>query len=200
MSEKKFVLASNNMKKLAELSDIMRQMGFVIVSQSEAGFFKIVDETGDTFEENALLKARAAAAATGMAAVADDSGLCVDALGGAPGVYSARYGGEGRTDEERCEFLLTNMAGEKQRAAKFVSVIACVFPDGTELLSRGECAGEILYKPRGENGFGYDPLFEADGAGKSMAEMCPMEKNAVSHRGRALAKFADELRKYYADK
>ena len=195
----RYILASNNRGKLREMKAILAETGAEVVSQREAGADFEAEETGTTFEENALIKARAACAALGEPAIADDSGLCVDALGGAPGVYSARYGGC-KTDPERLALLLKNLGDEKNREAKFVSCIACVFPNGDVLTARGECPGTITAAPRGENGFGYDPVFELPGTGKTMAQLTEEEKNAVSHRGRALKAFQEKLREYDAHK
>ena len=195
----RYILASNNNGKLREMKVILAETGAEVVSQREAGADFEAEETGTTFEENALIKARAACQALGEPAIADDSGLCVDALGGAPGVYSARYGGC-KTDPERVALLLKNLGDEKDREAKFVSCIACVFPNGDVLTARGECPGTITAAPRGENGFGYDPVFELPGTGKTMAQLTEEEKNAVSHRGRALKAFQEKLREYDAHK
>ena len=186
----KLILASNNKKKLKELREILSGMDFEVMSQRDAGYDFEVDETGETFEENAYLKAIAVAKATGLTTIADDSGLMVDALNGEPGVYSARYGGShDESDEFRLRFLLENMAEKKERSARFVSCICCILPDGTVLRTRGECEGEIVHEPRGTGGFGYDPVFEVHGTGKTMAELTPEEKNDISHRGKALEKF-----------
>ena len=195
----RYILASNNRGKLREMKAILAETGAEVVSQREAGADFEAEETGTTFEENALIKARAACAALGEPAIADDSGLCVDALGGAPGVYSARYGGC-KTDPERLALLLKNLGDEKNREAKFVSCIACVFPNGDVLTARGECPGTITTVPRGDGGFGYDPVFELPGTGKTMSELTEEEKNAVSHRGRALKQFQEKLREYDAHK
>ncbi|MBR3751865.1 MAG: RdgB/HAM1 family non-canonical purine NTP pyrophosphatase, partial [Ruminiclostridium sp.] len=133
--------------------------------------------------------------ATGLPAIADDSGLVVEALDGAPGVYSARYGGEGLDDTGRWQLLLKNMEGKENRACKFVSVICCAFPDGTELMARGEVHGVVAQGPKGEGGFGYDPVFWLPERGKSMAELTAEEKNQISHRGNALRVFKKELEK-----
>ena len=191
----RFVLASNNARKLEELRQILSQMGHEVLSQREVGLNLTVEETGTTFEENARLKARGASDALGLPVIADDSGLMVDALDGAPGVYSARYGGEGLDDRGRNALLLKNMEGKENRSARFVCCICCRFPDGREITARGECPGQILEGPRGKDGFGYDPVFYMPEYGKTMAEMTPVEKNAVSHRGRALERLAAELRK-----
>ena len=193
----KFVLASNNRKKLEELRGILSAFGYEVVSQREAGLNLEVEETGTTFEENAMLKAKGACHALNMPAVADDSGLVVDALNGGPGVYSARYGGEGLDDTGRYMLLLKNMENIEQRQAKFVSCIACVFPDGHEITARGECRGEITRKPVGSDGCGYDPVFFMPEFGKTMAEMTAEEKNTVSHRAAALKIFTQKLKEYY---
>ncbi|PKM71960.1 MAG: non-canonical purine NTP pyrophosphatase [Firmicutes bacterium HGW-Firmicutes-16] len=195
----RYILASNNKGKLKEMKAILANLGAEVISQSEAGLSIDADETGTTFEENALIKAKAACEAIREPAIADDSGLAVEALGGAPGVYSARYGGCA-TDEERVNLLLKNLEGEKNRRAKFVSCIACTFPNGDVITARGECEGVITLAPRGEGGFGYDPIFELLDTGKTMAELSDEEKNAVSHRGRALKIFEMKLREYNADK
>ena len=192
----KLILASNNGKKLKELKEILGDMGVEVLSQSEAGLKLEVEETGTTFAENALLKAEGAAKALGLPAIADDSGLVVEALGGAPGVYSARYGGPGLDDTQRYELLLKNMEHEENRAAKFVSSIACVFPGGDVLTAEGTCGGEILRHPVGDGGFGYDPVFLPKGKDKSMAQLTPEEKNAISHRGNALRAFRVKLEDY----
>ena len=197
----RFVLASNNKKKLAELKTILADLNAEVLSQSEAGLNFEAEETGVTFEENALIKAKAAADALNETAIADDSGLVVEALGGEPGVYSARYGGDScHSDEERTALLLKNMEGVTDRSAMFVSCIACVFPNGELITARGECKGTIIHSARGDGGFGYDPVFVPDGMQKTMAELSPEEKNAVSHRGAALRNFETKLRIYYADK
>ena len=148
----KLVLASKNPKKLRELNDILSQLGIEVCSQAEVGVDVDVEETGTTFEANSLLKAQAVMEACGLPAIADDSGLCVDALQGAPGVYSARYGGEGLDDMGRTRLLLENMRGAGPRTAKFVSVITCCFPNGDVLCARGECPGTIAFAPMGEGG------------------------------------------------
>lgn len=197
----RYILASNNKGKLKEMKTILSDLGAQVVSQGEAGLKLEAEETGATFEENALIKARAACEALSEPAIADDSGLAVEALSGAPGVYSARYGGETcQNDEERVRLLLKNLESAENRSAKFVSCIACVFPNGEVITARGECEGRITAQPRGEGGFGYDPVFEIPGTGKTMAELSPEEKNAVSHRGRALKIFEMKLREYNADK
>lgn len=185
-----FVIATHNAKKLKELKRILDPLGFDAVIRED---LPEVEETGTTFAENALLKAESACKVTGMPAIADDSGLVVDALGGAPGVYSARYAGEGATDRQRYEKLLTELreVPTEQRTARFVSAVCCVFPDGTILTAEGACEGIIAFGPKGEGGFGYDPIFLV--GERSYAEMTAEEKDSISHRGRALAKLAQEL-------
>ena len=197
------ILASNNAHKLTEIRAILADLGIELISQREAGCDFEVEETGTTFEENAYLKAAAVTKATGAPAIADDSGLEVDALGGEPGVYSARYTGRHEdTDEDRNNLVLQKLGDlpMEQRTARFVSAICCTFPNGDVLSARGTMEGKILFAPRGENGFGYDPLFLADGQERSNGELSAEEKNAISHRGNALRIFKEELRNYYADK
>ena len=174
---------------------ILSQMGVEVLTQAEVGVYLEREETGTTFEENSLLKARAVMEASGLPAIADDSGLCVDALGGAPGVYSARYGGPGLDDVGRYCLLLENMKGQP-RGAKFVSVITCCFPHGDVLTARGECPSTIAVAPMGEGGFGYDPVFFIPSLKKTFAQLTPEEKNAISHRGKALEAFQVKLREY----
>ena len=188
----KVVLASHNQKKMVEMKAILSQMGVEVLSQAEVGVDLEPEETGTTFEENARIKAQAVMQATGLPAIADDSGLMVDALGGDPGVYSARYSGPGLDDTGRWQLLLKNMAGESNRACKFVSVICCAFPDGGEVMARGECPGILAQGPSGDGGFGYDPIFYLPQLGKTMAQLTPAEKNQISHRARALAGFQKE--------
>ena len=189
------VLASHNKKKMAEMRAILGELGVEVLSQSDVGVDMEPEETGTTFEENSRIKAVAIMEATGLPAIADDSGLVVEALDGAPGVYSARYGGEGLDDTGRWQLLLKNMEGKENRACKFVSVICCAFPDGTELMARGEVHGVVAQGPKGEGGFGYDPVFWLPERNKSMAELTAEEKNQISHRGNALRVFKKELEK-----
>ena len=190
----KVILASKNQHKLTELSAILSQLGFEIALESEYGLDLDVEETGTTFEENSFLKADAVMKASGLPVLADDSGLMVDALDGAPGVYSARYGHKA-SDKERTAYLLENMKDvpEERRGAKFVCVITCLFPDGRKIVARGECPGVIARAPHGENGFGYDPVFYLPELGMTYAELPSEQKNAISHRARALQDFC---RKY----
>ena len=194
----KVVLASKNPHKLVEISKITEKFGFELVLQSQLGVDIDVEETGTTFEENSLLKARAVMEATGLPALADDSGIAVDALNGEPGVYSARYAG-GHDDADNNRKILENLKDvpAEKRSAHFVSVIACVFPDGRELVARGECPGTMLFDYRGNGGFGYDPLFLYEPMGKTFAEMNAKEKNSISHRARAMAKFAQLFKEAY---
>ena len=180
----KFVLASKNEKKLKEMNEILSALEVEVCLQSDVGVDVDVEETGTTFEENSLLKAKAVMEASGLPAIADDSGLCVDALNGGPGVYSARYGGEGLNDMGRYKLLLANMPRGAARTAKFVSVITCCFPNGDVLTARGECPGTIAFAPMGEGGFGYDPVFFQPKLKKTFAQLSPEEKNAISHRGK----------------
>lgn len=195
MSEK-FVLATHNANKLREMSAILSQYGVQVVSPGELGITVDVEETGSTFAENALLKAKAICAAAGIPAIADDSGLCVDALNGGPGVYSARYGGEGLDDRGRYTLLLRNMRGQTTRAAHFACAICCAFPNGDTLTAEGTCQGAIAFAPMGENGFGYDPVFLVPEKAKTFAQLTAEEKAEISHRGRALAEFAEKLGTY----
>lgn len=176
---------------MKEFKRILLPLGYNAVSAEEAGFTEEIEENGVTFEENAAIKARTICAACGKAAIGDDSGLCVDALGGAPGVYSARYAGEGHDDEANIQKLLKNMRDvpKDERGAHFECAIVCVFPDGREICAKGRCDGEILYEKKGSGGFGYDPIFGVWG-NKSFGELSSEEKDAVSHRGRALKKLA----------
>ncbi len=192
-----FMIASHNQKKIREIAAILGTLG--ISFEPLPGGAPEPEETGPTFEENALIKARAACALTGKPAIADDSGLAVDALGGAPGIYSARYC-EG-SDLDRNAFLLRSMEGipDGRRQARFVSAVACAFPNGDALTVRGECGGEILREAHGAGGFGYDPLFWYPPAGCTFAELPAEEKNRVSHRARALQKMKQALGEYYAE-
>lgn len=192
-----FLIATHNLKKRDELQRILSPLGIHVLTADEAGLdLTDVEETGTTFCENALLKARSGAKESNMPCIADDSGLCVDALDGAPGVYSARYAGEHGNDQKNNEKLLEALSDVPydSRTAQFVSCVACVFPDGRELTVQGEVKGVIGYQPQGENGFGYDPLFYV--GERSFAQFTPAQKDAVSHRGNALRKLVQELPKY----
>lgn len=192
----KLVLASKNQKKLVEMNEILSHLGIQVCSEAEAGVDVEVEETGTTFEENSLLKARAVMECTGLPSIADDSGLVVDALNGAPGVYSARYGGEGLDDVGRYRLLLENMRGQLDRTCRFVSVITLCMPNGDVITARGECRGTLAYAPQGENGFGYDPVFFVPEKKKTFAQLTGEEKNAISHRGNALKEFQIKLERY----
>ena len=194
--ERKFVLATHNPGKLREMGAILADFGIVVVSPAELGIDVDVEETGTTFAENALLKASAICQASGLPAIADDSGLCVDALNGGPGVYSARYGGEGLDDPARYRLLLSSMRGAGTRAAHFACAVACVFPNGDTIHAEGRCDGAIAFAPMGEGGFGYDPVFLVPEKGKTFAQLTQEEKAAISHRVKALADFARKLETY----
>ena len=187
---KNLILASNNAHKVKEIKQILTD--YNILTLKEVNFTEDIIEDGDSFEENALIKARTIAKYSGKAAIADDSGLSVDKLNGRPGVYSARYSPE-QTDEKNIEKVLTELAGEQSKA-KFVSVIALVKPDGTELTFRGECHGEIIFEKRGTNGFGYDPIFYVPSLDKTFAELSAEQKNSISHRKQSLEKFSQYLK------
>ena len=184
MKKTKLVVATGNAHKLREIAEIFTD--YEVVSQKQMGFDEDVEETGATFAENALIKARAASKALDCIALADDSGLCVDALDGAPGVYSARYCGHHGDDKANRDLLLENMKDITDRRAHFTSAIALVYPGGKEIVVEGHTYGKILYEERGESGFGYDCLFESDDLHKSFGLATAEEKNAVSHRFRGL--------------
>ncbi|MBR6207605.1 MAG: RdgB/HAM1 family non-canonical purine NTP pyrophosphatase [Oscillospiraceae bacterium] len=197
----KLILASNNAHKLREFRELFRTLNVELLSQGEAGIHVDPEETGETFAENAFIKAEAVMKASGLPAIADDSGLCVDALGGAPGVHSARYtGNHNDSDVDRYEKVLREMRGVTDRSARFVCSLCCVFPNGDTLRTEAAMEGVILDGPRGENGFGYDPIFQALGYDRSNSELSMEEKNAISHRGKALQKMKEEWEKYHADK
>ncbi|MDE6058541.1 MAG: RdgB/HAM1 family non-canonical purine NTP pyrophosphatase [Clostridia bacterium] len=187
--DKIIVAATGNAHKLKEIRAVLKD--WKILSEEESGFHGEVEETGATFAENALIKAQAVCKATKLPALADDSGLCVEALGGAPGVYSARYSGGGSAENRA--LLLKNLQGENNRKAYFACAVALVFPDGRVITAEGRTHGEILEEERGENGFGYDSLFYSDDLKKSFAESSDEEKNSVSHRGRALRELEAKL-------
>lgn len=194
---KTFVIASNNPKKVNELNRILNPMGITAKTAKEMGVsLDDVEETGTTFVENARLKARAAFERTKLPCIADDSGLMVDALNGAPGVYSARYSGENATDSANNEKLLAELSQVQpaRRTAKFVCVICCILENGKEIIAHGECIGTIAAKPRGNDGFGYDPLFIVEG-GKRFAQLSPEEKDKISHRGNAIRILKQQLSK-----
>ena len=187
----RLVVASKNQDKVREMEAVLLGLGLVgeIVTDLR---WPDVEETESTLEGNALLKARAVAAATGLPALADDTGLEVDALGGAPGVRSARYAGESASYADNVRALLDRLDGERHRSARFRTVMALVIPDGREIVAEGVLEGTIINEPRGDSGFGYDPVFDVDG--RTLAEFGAKEKNAISHRGRALRALAQKLR------
>lgn len=187
----KVILASRNEGKLREMRIILSKYGMDVVSRDDAGIPAFeVEETGTTFEENSYLKAKAIMEASGCPTIADDSGLVVDALGGEPGVYSARYAGEGCTDDDNNELLLRRMESvpDGERSARFVSVITMLFPDGRKLVAKGTVEGRIDRCLDGEGGFGYDPLFIPDGYDRSFGVLSSEIKNSISHRAKALSK------------
>jgi XTP/dITP diphosphohydrolase len=185
----KLLLATHNPGKKAEYVALLQGLELELVTLADLGITDVIAEDGETFAQNALLKARGYAKATGLLTLADDSGLEVDALGGAPGIYTARYGGEGLSDEERYRLLLRNLQGvpDEQRTARFRCVIALAWPDGRTELAEGVCEGRIAHEPRGEHGFGYDPVFYLPEFGRTMAELPAEVKNRLSHRARAAA-------------
>ena len=193
MGKVKFVAATNNKNKLKEFARILEPLNIEVLTVSQCGGENIDPvEDGETFEANAIIKAKAFAEALGMPALADDSGLCVDALDGAPGVYSARYSGEG--DAANNALLLKNLEGVpmEKRTARFVCAICCAYPDGRYFTVRGECEGRIGFEPKGSDGFGYDPLFFIE-TGESFAEISGERKDSMSHRGKALRLLAERL-------
>jgi XTP/dITP diphosphohydrolase len=197
VSQAKLLLATNNKGKVREYKKLLRGIPYQIVTPAEMGITTEVEEGGSSFEENARLKATAFARESGLLTLADDSGLEVDALGGEPGVLSARYAGEGASDEDRISFLLEKLKDipEEKRGGRFRCVIAIASPEGTVELYSGECRGEIAVRPQGSHGFGYDPVFYLPELGKTMAELPPDVKNKISHRARAAAKAREVLMK-----
>lgn len=193
----KIFIATKNQKKLSELERILSPMGFGVLSQKDFDRdFPEPVEDGTTFEENAIIKAKDGLKNTGLISVADDSGICVDYLGGAPGIYSARYAGDHGDDDANNQKLLSELDGVplEQRTARYIAAIACVFPDGRQFTVRGECEGKIGFEPKGDGGFGYDPYFISELG--VMAELTPEQKDSISHRGKALKLFKEELKKY----
>ncbi len=190
-----FIIASNNQGKVREVDRILNPLGIAAVTAKSKGItLDDVEETGTTFAENALLKARAAFERTGMPAIADDSGLSVDVLGGQPGVYSARYAGENATDADRIAKLLKNMEGmpKEKRTAHFTCSVCCILDENTVITAEGHVYGVIAFEPKGSGGFGYDPVFLMDD-GRSFGELTPEEKDKVSHRGNALRTLYEKL-------
>ena len=189
------VIATKNKGKLKEFRSILSEAYDDILSLADFDDIPDIEETGLSFRENAFIKAKTASDFLGMDAIGDDSGLIVDALGGAPGIYSARYAGEGASDDENNEKLLSELKGEKNRTARFVCCIALAFASGIQEFFEGECCGQIIQEKRGRNGFGYDPVFYVPQYGKTMAELGPDTKNRISHR----AKASEKLLSYFFD-
>ncbi|MCI8801320.1 MAG: XTP/dITP diphosphatase [Lachnospiraceae bacterium] len=197
MEKEKLIFATGNAGKMKEIRMILEDTGYEVLSMKEAGIRTYIEENGKTYEENALIKARAVAAAAGELVLADDSGLEIDYLNREPGVYSARYLGEDTPYSVKNADLIRRLEGvpEEERTARFVCAIAAVLPDGQELTVRATVEGRIGYEERGQNGFGYDPIFYLPETGKSTAELTEEEKNVISHRGKALRLMKEELRK-----
>jgi len=196
VSPRKLVIASNNAKKLRELSELAAPLGYEVIAVSELAPGFDVEETGTTFEENALLKARAAAQATGEVALADDSGLMIDALEGAPGVYSARYA---PTDEARIQRVLRELEGVAGRSARFACALAVATPEGHSVVLIEYAEGSLIEAPRGTGGFGYDPIFLPAGGDRTFAELSADDKNALSHRGKALRRLPELLARLFSE-
>ena len=194
----RIIAATQNVHKIKEMEAITKKFGMEIISQKEVGLGAVdIVEDGDSFEENSAIKAKTICRMTGKPAIADDSGLAVDVLNGAPGIYSARYAGEDADDSKNNAKLLNALRDvpAAERTGKYVSVITLAFPDGRTLVARGECTGKLLFSPRGEGGFGYDPLFVPDGSDKTFAQMSEEEKNKISHRAKALSGLKELLEK-----
>ena len=189
----RIIVATKNTHKIREISEMFCPLGFEVISQADAGIDIDVEETGDTFEKNALIKARAVSLVSDDYVLADDSGLCVESLDGRPGVMSARYAGEGASDTDKINKILDELSDMPNRRAKFVTAMAFIMPDGTEIVTTGEVNGRITKEPMGENGFGYDPIFFSDELEKTFAMATADEKNSVSHRSRALKALYDKL-------
>ncbi|MEI6055240.1 MAG: XTP/dITP diphosphatase [Lentisphaerota bacterium] len=194
--KKTLLIASNNKHKIIELKKILENSDFKVISMSEAGFCHEIEETGTTFEENAVLKAKAIALEKHTFVFADDSGLEVEALDNRPGVYSARYAGDGASDSDRIKKLLGELKDKTNRNARFVCVIAISTPDGKVEIFRGEVRGKIIDYPKGENGFGYDPVFVPEGFTQTFAELESEVKNKISHRGKASQKMLEAIKTY----
>lgn len=196
---KQLIIATNNQGKLREFKELLHPYGFDVISMREAGFNEEIVEDGDTFEENAHIKAKAVFEATGKPTIADDSGLEIDFLNGAPGVYSARYAGEGATDKDRCLKVLSEMHGVERelRDARFVCTIYFIYAEDDEYSVRGEACGYIGDKPHGKNGFGYDPIFMVNDD-ESMADLTDEEKNEISHRAAAFQKLSEILKEKFS--
>lgn len=190
----KIIAATTNKGKIREFQEILGGLGYKIVSMHDEGIDVEIEETGASFADNALIKARAVALLCDCPVISDDSGLCVDALDGAPGIYSARFAGEGANDADRNKKLLSLMEGKENRKAHYVASVAMIFPDGREFSAEGTVDGEIMTEEHGTGGFGYDPLFMCTEIGKCFGLASPEEKNEVSHRGRALKKLYEALK------
>ena len=190
----KLLVATNNQGKLKEFNEILGELGITCVSLKDMGISVEVEETGTTFLENALLKAKEIYKIANVPTISDDSGLMVDSLNGEPGVYSARYAGEPSDDNNNMDKLIGNLKGIKNRTARVKSVIAAVFSEEDILVSEGECEGVIIDEKRGENGFGYDPIFYVESFGKTFAQMSDAEKNSLSHRGNAIRALKEQLK------
>ncbi|MDP4093914.1 MAG: XTP/dITP diphosphatase [Bacillota bacterium] len=195
---KRFIAATKNKGKLKEIEEILSDLPFEVISMETVGIQDDIEENGSTFEENAMIKAKAVFDITGETVMADDSGLEVDFLNGAPGIYSARFAGEGASDQDKNNKLLDMLRDVpfEKRSARFVCAIAVILPDGTSFTVRGICEGYIGYKPEGKNGFGYDPLFYMPEYGMTTAQMEPEEKHRISHRGKALRMMVERLKEF----
>jgi len=193
----KLIIATRNRGKLKEIKELLAELSLEVISMEDAGIYEDIEENGSTFEENALIKAREVLKITGEMVMADDSGLEVDFLDGAPGIYSSRFAGEGATDEDRNNKLLNLLKDVpyEKRTARFVCAVAVVFPGGKYFVIKGICEGYIAFKPEGQNGFGYDPLFYMPEFDMTMAQLGTEDKNKVSHRGKALKLMVEELGK-----
>jgi XTP/dITP diphosphohydrolase len=190
----KVLVATTNRNKIKEISDILSDSGITLISPDQLGMNLDVEEEGETFEANALSKAMAWNRASGLPSLADDSGLCVDELGGKPGILSARFSGPGATDHSNMELLLNLMEGLENRKARFICVVALVISEDKVITAQGEYEGVILHEPLGESGFGYDPVFLDPESGKTFAQLSDTEKNVRSHRGRALKSLKQKLK------
>ena len=190
--KQKIVLATGNKGKVKEMADVLADFGFEVIAQTDLGI-ESPEETGLTFVENAILKARYASEKSGLPAIADDSGLVVDALNGAPGLYSARYAGHHGDDQANNEKLIRELQGKSDRTGHYVCALALVYPDGREVTAEGYCDGLVQDEPKGDNGFGYDPYFYVPEFKKTMAELSIEEKEKISHRGRALRELINKL-------
>ena len=188
------VAATNNSGKAREFAEILQDVGISVLTMKDIGVSIEIEETGKTFAENAMIKAKAVSALCDMPVLADDSGLCVNALNGAPGLYSARFAGENATDKELRAKLLKEMENESDRSAFFISSVVLLFPDGRAVTAEGRVYGNITYQEKGSGGFGYDAIFYCDEIGKTFAEASPSEKDGISHRGRALTALCNKIK------